>query len=243
MASVIVTQEQAFLAAAAGLGVSLTDAQVDGLRTYHRELADWSRRVNLTALTEYPDVLTRHFLDSLTVLPVLRRHGARRIVDVGTGAGFPGLPLAIACPDIEVTLIDSVGKKTAFCEHVAARLRLTNASVLTERAENLGQNPRHRAQYDAAVSRAVDRLATLAEYLLPLSRVGGLAVVMKKGDLGQELAEANKAIVELGGEPAEVLSVTAPELQDGRVLIVIQKRSETPVRYPRRAGMPRKRPL
>lgn len=241
MASVIVTQERAFLAAAAGLDAPLTDDQLDRFRVYYRELIEWNNRVNLTAITSYAEVLTRHFLDSLTVVPLL--HSTRKLIDIGTGAGLPGIPLAIARPDLQVTVVDSVGKKTAFCEHVKLRLGLSNVSVLTERAEDLGQQPTHREGYEAAVSRAVDRLATLAEYLLPLTRAGGFALVMKRGDLRQEESEAEGAIAELGGGPPEVFPVTAPGLRDGRVLVRIPKRSETPVRYPRRPGMPKKRPL
>lgn len=241
MASVIVTQEQAFLGAVAGLGAALADAQLDQFRAYHRELIEWNQRANLTTITDYSDVLTRHFLDSLTAVPLLRE--TRSLIDIGTGAGFPGIPLAIACPDLQVTVVDSVGKKTAFCAHVASRLGLTNVSALTGRAEDLGQDPVHRERYDVAVSRAVDRLATLAEYLLPLCRVRGQAIVMKKGNLHQELLEAGAAVAELGGATPKVLPITVPGLTDGRALVTVQKRSPTPARYPRRSGMPRKRPL
>jgi len=241
VASVIVTQEQAFAAAAREVGVTLTPSQLEQFRNYYRELLAWNRRVNLTAITDYRDVLTRHFLDSLTVLPLVET--AVRIVDVGTGAGFPGIPLLIARPDLQVCLVDSVGKKTAFCRHVVSVLGLAGATIITARAEDLGRDPKHREAYEAVVSRAVDRLPVLAEYLLPLCAAGGRVIVPKKGGLEGELACARAALAELGGRLAAVSPVTVPGLQDGRALVIIEKRFATPDRYPRRAGMPHKRPL
>lgn len=237
----IVTQEQAFLAAVASLGADLSGAQLDQFRIFHRELLDWNQRANLTSVTEYSEVLIRHFLDSLTLLPALRE--THTLIDIGTGAGFPGIPLGIVRHDMQVTVVDSVGKKTAFCEHVVSRLGLSNVAVMTDRAEVLGQSPLHRERYDAAVSRAVDRLATLAEYLLPLCRIGGRAIVMKKGDLGREVAEARNAIAALGGNTPTVSPVSVPGLMDDRVLITVPKASQTPPEYPRRPGISRKRPL
>lgn len=241
MASVIVTQEQAFLAGAASVGAELVEAQMDQFRAYYRELRDWNQRANLTSVTEYGEVLARHFLDSLTLLPPLR--DTHTLIDIGTGAGFPGIPLAIALPELQVTLADSVRKKTAFCEHTVSRLGLSNVAVVTQRAEVLGQSPLHRERYDAAVSRAVDRLVTLAEYLLPLCRIGGQAVVMKKGELRRELADARNAVATLGANNLTVSPVTAPGLTDDRVIITIPKAFSTPTGYPRRPGMARKRPL
>lgn len=166
------------------------------------------------------------------------------MVDIGTGAGFPSLPLLIAGLPLQVALVDSVGKKTDFCRHIIDVLGLTGVSVVTARAEDLGRHPPHRAQYDLAVSRAVDHLAVLAEYLLPFCRIGGLAVAMKKGAIQVEIAEAGPALTLLGGGLREVQPVPdLPGLGDDHVLVIVEKIVPTPERYPRRAGAPHKRPL
>ena len=235
--------EETFLAGAARLGLSLNPSQLEQFRTYFGELAAWNRRFNLTAITDYDQALSRHFLDSLTPLPIIRAAGASTLIDVGSGAGFPGLPLLIACPRLRVTLLDSMQKRIAFCRHIAGTLAL-EPRLVTARAEEAGRDPTHREAYDITVCRAVDRLAVLAEYLLPFCRTGGLAIAMKKGRLGDELAQAERAVAQLGGVMRDVIPVDPSlGLGDDRFLVVIEKTRPTPKAYPRRPGVPRKRPL
>ena len=237
---------------AAALGVSLSDAQMEQFRLYARELADWNRRVNLTAISGHEETQARHFLDSLTVclpfrdenaaLPA-RLPGVARVVDVGSGAGFPGLPLKLAFPQLELHLIESVGKKTAFLEHIAGALELGGVTAHTGRAETLARDPALRDSFDLALVRGVARLPLLLEYALPFCRDGGRTVALKHGGLASELAEAEFALSELGGRRAGVFQVTLPGLTDDRVVAVFDKVAPTPERYPRRAGIPAKRPL
>ena len=229
---------------AAPLGLAITDAHIERFRTYAQELSAWNRRINLTAITAYDAVVLKHFLDSLSVLAALPERGEGfQLIDVGSGAGFPGLPIAITCPDIHVTLLDSVGKKTAFLDHMGRVLELTNITVLTGRAEEVAHRPAHRERYDGVASRAVAALATLAEYLLPLCRVGGRAVAQKRGDLTEELAAAAQAVTLLGGSSATTAPLHLPGLEDDRTLVIMEKLRPTPLSYPRRPGAPAKRPL
>ncbi|HEY58045.1 MAG TPA: 16S rRNA (guanine(527)-N(7))-methyltransferase RsmG [Anaerolineae bacterium] len=224
-------------------GLHLTLQQCAALETYKQELLGWNQRVNLTAIREPEAVDAKHFLDSLSCLRVLGRRPEQRIVDVGTGAGFPGLVLKIACPSWEVTLVEAVGKKVAFCRHIVETLGLEGVEVLHTRAEELGHDPAHREAYDWAVARAVARLPILAEYLLPLVRVGG-AMLAQKGETGPaEAQEAEYAIRVLGGELDRVVPVEVPGVAEDRYLIVVRKVAPTPARLPRRAGVPAKRPL
>lgn len=238
------------------LGLALTESQLAQFRRYYQALVAWNRRANLTAITEYGDVLVRHFLDSLTVAlameglaPAAGGDGqgeegrGLRLMDVGSGAGFPGVPLRLALPQLRVTLLEATGKKTAFLRHLCLALELPELEVVTGRAEETAHDPAHREVYDVAVSRGVDTLATLAEYQLPFCRMGGRAVAMKKGDIAAEVRQAQPAIALLGGRLLDVLSVPLPQLPDRRCLVVLEKVSPTPDRYPRRPGMPAKRPL
>lgn len=230
---------------ARALGIGLTPAQVDQLQRYTRELLDWNQRVNLTAITDPAEVETRHHLDSLTAVlaipPEVLRGGS--VVDVGAGAGFPGLPLKIAFPGLRLTLIDSVGKKAAFLAHVVQVLGLEGVEVLTGRAEEFAHQPGLREGFDVAVARAVAEMAELLELALPFCRMEGRLVAHKKGDIAQELAAAANALRELGGRLRQVVSVNVAGLTDDRKLVVVEKIAPTPLRYPRRAGMPHKRPL
>jgi 16S rRNA (guanine527-N7)-methyltransferase len=245
-------------AGAASLGLTLGASHVSAFETYYRELAAWNQRLNLTAITGYEEVQRRHFLDSLScllalpatpaaqglpdVVPLQLGSGSLRLADVGSGAGFPGIPLKIMLPDARVTLIEATAKKTVFLRHVIRLLGLGGIEVLTARAEDVGRMPEHREQYDLVVARAVAPLCVLAEYCLPLCRVRG-RVVAQKGSEGAEEAEGAVSAVELlGGTLAGVKPVELEELP-GRTLVVIDKVARTPAEYPRRAGMPSKRPL
>lgn len=226
---------------ASAWGMPLAHQQLDQLRTYAAELRRWNERVNLTAITGEREIAARHFLDSLR-LALSWGDAPSRLVDVGAGAGFPGLPLKILRPALRLTLVESVAKKAAFLEHVAATLGLADVLVLTARAETLGQDARHREQYDVATARAVAELRVLAEYLLPLCRVGGRVLAPKGGQIDDELRLAAPAMARLGGRVAAVEPVALPDVEP-RTLVVIDKIAPTPPAYPRAVGVPARRPL
>lgn len=225
------------------LGIQLSASQMAAMRQYERELLDWNTRLNLTAIDDPEKVRIKHFLDSLTCLLVMRDSDIDRVIDVGTGAGFPGLPLKIACPSIHLTLVESVGKKADFCRHVVKKLNLEGVEVLQERAEVVGQISNHREQYDWAIARAVAVLPVLAEFLLPLVRVGGAIIAMKGESAPAEAHSAEHAMRVLGGHLRKLLPVTLPGVADDRYLVVVDKVAATPHDYPRRVGVPAKKPL
>jgi 16S rRNA (guanine527-N7)-methyltransferase len=224
------------------LGISLSGQQLQQFDTYARELIEWNQRFNLTSITDADAIYTKHFLDSLSCWLALRE-APGSVVDVGAGAGFPGLPLKILQPEMQLTLVEATAKKTGFLTHIVQVLGLTVVQVVAQRAEDVGQDPGQRAGYDWAVARAVAPLATLAEYLLPLVRVGGFSLAQKAKGAQQELDEAANAVAKLGGEVHRTLQVEVPGLSEERWLVVLKKIGETPEAYPRRAGMPSKRPL
>ena len=234
------------------LGISLSAGQLEQFELYCRELAEWNKRANLTAITGLEETQVKHFLDSLTVcLPYRKKPdapldtlaGVARVVDVGSGAGFPGLPLKLAFPCLELHLIESVGKKTAFLEHLTGLLELEGVTVHTGRAEALARRPELRESFDLALVRGVARLSLLLEYALPFCRIGGKALALKHGGLEQEMAESGFALSELGGQEAGVFPVALAGLTDDRVVAAFEKNAPTPHRYPRRVGIPAKRPL
>lgn len=227
------------------LGVCLSDADACQFARYHAELVRWNRRANLTAITGWEAVRTRHFLDSLSAAAVLPaatlRSGA--IIDIGSGAGFPGIPLKLAYPSMRVTLVEATAKKTEFLARICAELDLQDTMALNGRAETLAREPDLRERFDAVCARAVADTATLAELTLPFARVGGLVALHKKGDIRAELERARCAIETLGGALREVKPVNIPGLNDDRALVVLEKMQSTSVKYPRRPGIPAKRPL
>ncbi len=243
------TQRMKLLAEGAReLGINLSPGQLEQFELYYRELNEWNQRANLTAITSYEEVQVRHFLDSLTVCLPYREtpEGLPRIirvVDVGSGAGLPGLPLKIAFPHLKLHLIESVGKKTAFLEHICGVLELDKVAVHTGRAETLAREPELRDGFDLALARGVARLSLLLEFALPFCRVGGRAVAHKHGGIESELADAKTALCELGGREAGVFPVALAGLTDNRVVAAFEKVAPTPDRYPRRVGIPAKRPL
>lgn len=234
------------------LGLFLNPEQVDRFQLYYEELIRWNRRVNLTAIVDYEEVQLKHFLDSLTVALVLEGIPAR-VLDIGSGAGLPGVPFKILYPDVGLTLVDSVHKKAAFLNHLVERLGLEGVEVLAQRAELLAREESYREGFEVVLSRGVARLTTLAELALPFCTLGGTFIAMKKGEIDDEVASASRAIGILGGQVREVKRVSLGEREvDGwtsmgesekRALVVIDKLSHTPQRYPRRAGIPQKRPL
>ncbi|NJD58780.1 MAG: 16S rRNA (guanine(527)-N(7))-methyltransferase RsmG [Anaerolineales bacterium] len=225
------------------LDIHLTRSQLAALSLYERELLDWNTRFNLTAIRNPHEIHIKHFLDSLTCLLVMRESAFGRFIDVGTGAGFPGIPIKILYPKVQLTLVESVGKKAEFCRHVVKILALPEVEVVQERAEVLGQDQNYREQYDWAVARAVAILPVLAEYLLPLVRVGGTVLAMKGESGPAEAHAAEHALRMLGGHLRQLLPVTLPGVVEERYLVVIDKVAATPAAYPRKVGMPAKQPL
>jgi 16S rRNA (guanine527-N7)-methyltransferase len=245
-------------ARAADLGLNLGLRHLELFDVYYRELAVWNQRLNLTAITGYEDVQIKHFLDSLSCLlaltpggptaipstvPVQRTSQPLWFLDVGSGAGLPGLPIKIMLPDIRMTLVETTGKKVTFLRHIVKTLELEGVQVLNARAEDVGRLPEHRERYDVVLARAVAHLSVLSEYCLPFARVGGRVVAPKGPDAPDEAKTARIAIEMLGGSLVEVKPVTLPGLDSKRHLIVVDKVAKTPDAYPRRAGIPSKRPL
>jgi 16S rRNA (guanine527-N7)-methyltransferase len=225
------------------LKVSLTSAQLAALEIYEAELITWNQKVNLTAIDQPEKIRVKHFLDSLTCMLVMRETPMARVIDVGSGAGFPGIPLKIIYPSMRLTVVESVGKKAIFCQHIVDKLGLKGVEVLQERAEVIGKQEQYRQNYDWALARAVAVMPVLMEYLLPLVRIGGRALAMKGETAPAEAHEAEHAIQVFGGHLRQLVPVTLPGVEDERYLVVIDKVAATPEKYPRRVGIPGKRPL
>lgn len=224
-------------------GLELTAEQQRAFRIMAGELVAWNERVNLTAITEPEAIEIRHFLDSLSVLRAVKLRPGCRVIDVGTGAGFPGLPLRIVQPQIALTLVEATGKKIEYLQHVLERLAIRDVSLVYGRAEEIGQQPEHREQYDVALARAVARLPVLVEYLLPLLRIGGRMVALKGESAAQEASAAQAALRLLGGELQRLIPVELPEVAETHYLVVIDKVAASPAKYPRRPGVPARKPL
>ena len=225
------------------LGVTLTFHQIEAFQWYANELRSWNQRYNLTAITDPDEINIKHFIDSLSCLQVERFRPPGNVIDIGTGAGFPGIPLKIVYPQFKMTLVESIGKKMEFCRHVISSLGLDGIDFVQARAENLGKNAQHRERYDWAIARAVAILPVLLEYLLPFIKLGGSAIV-QKGETGPaEAHSAGKALNVLGGEIKQILPVELPRVAEPRYLIVVDKVACTPEKYPRKPGIPAKRPL
>lgn len=225
------------------ISVQLTENQIEAFRLYEKELLTWNEKFNLTAIREVPQIRSKHFLDSLSCWLAFNDKKQGRLIDVGTGAGFPGIPLKILLPQIHLTLVESIGKKARFCEHMVNLLHLENVLVIQTRAEDLGRDLQFREKFDWAIARAVANLPILVEYLLPLVKIGG-SVIAQKGESGPaETNKASLAIHILGGKLRQLLPVTIPGVADERYLVIIDKVGATPKFYPRLPGIPSKKPL
>lgn len=219
----------------------IDDNKIQKFYDYINLLVEWNKKINLTAITEEKDIILKHFVDSLTVLKYIKEN--KSIVDVGTGAGFPGIPLAIMNDSLKITLVDSLNKRINFLNEVCSKIKLKNTKAIHSRAEEFGQDNNYRESYDIAISRAVSNLTVLAEYLLPLVKVGGKIICMKGPDIEEELKQAKSAIDILGGKFERCDNFCLPKSDISRNIIIINKIKETPKKYPRKAGTPVKTPL
>ncbi|MDP6576588.1 MAG: 16S rRNA (guanine(527)-N(7))-methyltransferase RsmG [Dehalococcoidales bacterium] len=228
------------------LSLQLTPEQLERFQTYYQELIDWNQRLNLTRITDYEEGQVKHFLDSLTVVLALKPPvdgEGLRLIDVGTGAGMPGIPLKILLPGISLVLLDATAKKAAFLRHIRQKLGLDDVEIIVGRAEDVAREALYREKFGLVLSRAVASLSTLVELTLPFCAIDGRFIAQKKGGVDSEINRAARAIGLLGGELREVRKITLEEFTDERWLVVIDKVSVTPPQYPRRPGIPAKKPL
>ena len=225
------------------LGIALSDHQMKQFLKYYELLVEWNEFMNLTAITEYDEVMKKHFLDSLSLIKTYDVSKNRTVIDVGTGAGFPGLAIKIAYPELQVTLLDSLNKRIKFLDEVILQLGLTGVETVHGRAEDYAKPGKLREKFDLCVSRAVANLTSLTEYCLPFVKVGGEFISYKSEKMSEELEHAKKAISVLGGKYDRCEEFYLPESDIFRNLVVIKKVKETPKKYPRKAGMPTKEPI
>lgn len=225
------------------LGVTLTKEQVDQFLKYYELLVEWNGFMNLTAITEYDEVMKKHFVDSLSLIKTFDVNKSVKVIDVGTGAGFPGLALKIAYPNLQVTLLDSLNKRINFLNEVILQLGLTGVETVHGRAEDFAKPDKLRGKFDLCVSRAVANLSTLSEYCLPFVKVGGEFISYKSEKITEEMAAAKNAINILGGKFDRSEEFTLPGSDIYRNLVVIKKVKDTPKKFPRKAGQPSKEPI
>lgn len=225
------------------LGIELSDLQFEQFEKYYKLLVEWNEFMNLTAITEYEEVYEKHFLDSLAVVKAIDMNEVESVIDIGTGAGFPGIPLKIAFPHLKIVLLDSLNKRIKYLNTVVDELNLENVETLHGRAEDHAKKAEYREQFDLCVSRAVANLATLSEYCLPYVKVDGNFISYKSGEITGEAEEAKKAVSILGGNVKKIKKFLLPESDITRSFVVIEKKKTTPKKYPRKAGTPSKEPI
>lgn len=223
------------------LGIDITSQQAERFYLYTNMLLEWNEKINLTAITELDEIIQKHFIDSLTINKYIKESAS--IIDVGTGAGFPGIPLKIVREDISVTLLDALNKRINFLNEVIEQNELTNIETIHARAEEAGKNKALRESFDIATSRAVAPLNVLVEYLLPLVKIGGKCICMKGSNAKEEIENSRKAISILGGKIEKIEELELPNSDIKRTIIVIKKEKNTPAKYPRKAGTPSKMPI
>ncbi len=225
------------------LEIELNEQQLDQFLTYYELLIEWNKVMNLTAITEYEEVILKHFVDSLTLIKVYDLNKSSRILDLGTGAGFPGIPLKIAFPNLEIVLLDSLNKRIKFLNEVIQKLELKNITAVHGRAEDFGKNSSYRETFDLCVSRAVANLSSLSEYCIPYVKVGGYFIPYKSGKIQEEVDAAKNAVSKLGAKINSVETFCLPGSEMERSFVLIKKSKNTAKAYPRSAGKPTKEPL
>ena len=224
-------------------GISLSNQQMEQYELYYSTLVEWNEKMNLTAITEKDEVYLKHFYDSISAAFYYDFNQPLKVCDVGAGAGFPSIPLKIAFPQIQVTIVDSLNKRIGFLNHLAEKLGLDHVEFVHDRAETFGKNKKYRESFDLVTARAVARLSVLSELCLPLVKVGGTFLAMKGAGAEQELDKANKAITTFGGKLIDSHTFTLPEEESERNILVIKKEKSTPNKYPRKPGTPNKSPI
>jgi 16S rRNA (guanine527-N7)-methyltransferase len=225
------------------INLTLSENQINQFMNYYDLLIEWNNVMNLTTITDFEEVVMKHFIDSLSIVKYVDLSQLETAIDIGTGAGFPGIPLKIAFPNIKFTLLDSVNKKVDFLNDVIDNLNLQDITAIHGRAEDLAQMSDQREMYDIAVSRAVAQLNTLAEYCMPFVKEGGMFVPYKSGEIEQELLNANNAVKIFGGNIVKVEHFILPNSDINRSFVIIKKNEKTPNKYPRKAGKPSKQPI
>lgn len=225
------------------LGVTLSDRQLEQFKMYYEMLVEKNKVMNLTAITEWEEVIDKHFIDSISLIKVCDLSDAKYVLDLGCGAGFPGIPLKIAFPNLKIVLLDSLNKRILFLQEVIEALGLENVEALHGRAEDYARKAEYREQFDLCVSRAVANLTTLSEYCIPYVKEGGSFISYKSGKVKEEIKEVKKALFLLGGKMDEMVTFELPETDMERIFVKIEKEKKTPKKYPRKAGLPGKEPL
>ena len=225
------------------LGIKQDQNQLERFHKFYQLLIEWNKVMNLTGITEYEDVVEKHFVDSLSIIKAIDLSGIHTVIDVGTGAGFPGIPLKIAFPHLRVVLLDSLNKRIKFLDEVIFQLGLTEIRTIHGRAEEYARKEEYREQFDLCVSRAVANLSTLSEYCLPYIQVGGIFVPYKSGEIDDEVEQSKKAVRILGGNIKDVMKFELPGTDIHRSFVLIHKEQHTQKKYPRKAGIPAKEPL
>ena len=225
------------------IGVTLNETQKEQFVKFYELLVEWNKVMNLTGITEYEEVNEKHFVDSLSIVKAIDMNKVESLIDIGTGAGFPGIPLKIAFPHIKVVLLDSLNKRINFLNTVIRELGLENIETIHGRAEDFAKQSEYREQFDLCVSRAVANLATLSEYCIPYVKKDGMFVPYKSGEIDEEVEQSKKAIHVLGGKLQDVIKFQLPGTEIGRSFVVINKVQNTAKRYPRKAGLPSKEPI
>lgn len=234
---------EAFATECEALGISLSEKQLDQFLTYYHMLIEKNKVMNLTAITEFEEVLQKHFLDSLSVVKAYGLSGRESMIDIGTGAGFPGIPLKIAFPEMKILLLDSLNKRLVFLNEVIEELGLENIETIHGRAEDFGKDQKYREQFDLCLSRAVANLSTLSELCLPFVKRGGYFISYKSGQVDEEVQDAKRAIQLLGGKNTRLEKFALPNSDISRSFVVISKAISTPDNFPRKPGIPAKKPI
>ena len=225
------------------LEINLTDRMLEQFDLYYELLVEWNKMMNLTGITEYEEVLTKHFVDSISIVKVMDLNNVEWVIDIGTGAGFPGIPLKIAFPELEIVLLDSLNKRIKFLNEVIEALGLEKITAIHGRAEDFAKQKEYREQFDYVVSRAVANLTVLSEYCLPYVKEDGYFLPYKSGDIKEEAANSKKAVKILGGSIEDIISFEIPDTDMARTILKIHKTKATPKRFPRKAGLPTKEPI